>query len=165
MKEEKARSFHKLWRIGLFVLIVGGAVMYVMGHWRDYAFSVFRPYEAASGEQDFFIELRLDREKHQKDQMDHLKGIIDDKEASKEVRDTARLQYMQVLDHMSKESKIEDILSAKGLESVAVLSQDTCTVIVRKATLDQKDVAQVGDVVKRVTGIRPENVSIIPTDR
>lgn len=162
-----------LLRAGLFLLIVGSVFIYVKNHWQDFAFHVFRQDDSLaalsaggpdSGD-DFLIELRLDKEKTQKSQLDYLKEIIDDKEASREIRDAAYRQYLVIVDYMGKERKIEEILSAKGFESVAVISQDTCTVIIRKTVLDQKDVSQVGDVVRRVAGVRPENLSIIPTDR
>lgn len=173
MKPKRQPVSKVLLRAGLFLLIVGSVFIYVKNHWQDFAFHVFRQDDSLaavntqgldSGD-DFLIELRLDKEKTQKSQLDYLKEIIEDKEASREVRDAAYHQYLVIVDSMGKEKKIEEILSAKGFESVTVISQDACTVIIRKTVLDQKDVSQVGDVVRRVAGVRPENLSIIPTDR
>ena len=117
---------------------------------------------SADADRDFLTEFKLDREKTEKQQIDMLKSVIDDKEAGKEVRDAARAQYLMIVDIMGKELKIEGLLAARGFESVVFLSQDACTVVVRAPALDEKAVAQVGDTVRRITKLSLEKVTVIP---
>ncbi|HHW27827.1 MAG TPA: SpoIIIAH-like family protein [Firmicutes bacterium] len=170
--ERTQRRFplRRLWKLAVFLIVVGMLAYYATVHWPEIS-AVFSldegvPTTAAppAGE-DFFIEFRLDREKMEKEQLDLVKQVMDDKTASKEARDAAHAQYLQIVDTMGKELKIEGILKAKNMESLVFLSGDSCTVVVRKASLDAKDVAAIADTVRRIAKVKPENVTVIPTDR
>jgi hypothetical protein len=120
------------WRLFIFVLLVSVLAVYVISKWQDFALilsgndggipstTTAGNAQAATGE-DFLIEFRLDREKTEKEQVDMLKVVIDDKEAGKEVRDAARAQYLAIVDAFGKELKIEGLLKARGFESVVFL--------------------------------------------
>jgi len=160
----------RAWKTLLFVVIVGALLCYVISRWDDFALVLGGrvatvPASATPSEdagRDFLIEFKLDREKTEKQQIDMLKSVIDDKEAGKEVRDAARAQYLMIVDAMGKQQKIEGLLAARGFESVVFLSQDACTVVVRGPALDEKAVAQVGDTVRRITKLSLEKVTVIP---
>jgi len=68
-------------------------------------------------------------------------------------------------DAMGKELKIEGILGAKGLEALVFLSGDSCTVVVKTTTLSERDVAQIGDAVRRIARISLQNITVVPTPR
>ncbi|MGE5580391.1 MAG: SpoIIIAH-like family protein [Bacillota bacterium] len=161
----------RAWKTLLFVVIVSALLCYVISKWDDFALvltgrvattPVSATASSADAGRDFLIEFKLDREKTEREQIDMLKSVIDDKEASKEVRDAARAEYLMIVDTMGKQLKIEGLLAARGFESVVFLSQDACTVVVRSPALDEKAVAQVGDTVRRVTKLSLEKVTVIP---
>ncbi len=160
----------RAWRLFLFVVVVAALLCYVISRWDDFALFLTGkpasiPTAADAGDaagEDFLIEFRLDREKTEKEQIDMLKVVMDDKEAGKEVRDAARAQYLLIVDMIGKELKIEGLLKARGYDSVAFLSADACTVVVRSASLDEKAVAQVGDTVRKVTRLSLEKITVIP---
>jgi stage III sporulation protein AH len=158
------------WRLLLFVLVVGVLLCFAISRWHDFALTlsgkppsvpVVTSGTAAAGE-DFFIEFRLDREKTQKEQIDMVKAIIDDNQASKEVRDEAYREYLAIVDGMGKELKIEGILKAKGFDGIVFLTPDACTVVVRASSLDEKQVAQIGEAVRRITRLGLEKITVIP---
>ena len=159
----------RLLKLALFAIIVGILAFYATVHWPEISavFSLQDPVPTAVplSQEDFFIEFRLDREKTEKEQLDLVKQVMDDKTASKEARDMAHAQYLQIVDAMGKELKIEGILKAKNMDSLVFLSGDSCTVVVRRKSLDSKDVAAIGDTVRRIAKIKPENITVIPTDR
>lgn len=160
----------RAWRALIFVVLVGVLLCFVISRWDDFALLLSGRTAAipastastANGGEDFLIEFKLDREKTEKEQIDMLKVVMDDKEAGKEVRDAARAQYLLIVDAMGKELKIEGLLLARGFESVAFLSPDACTVVVRSQALDEKTVAQVGDTVRKVTRLSLEKITVIP---
>jgi stage III sporulation protein AH len=159
----------QLLKLALFAIVVGILVYYAKAHWPEIsaAFSLGDPVPAAVvlPAEDFFIEFRLDREKTEEEQLDLVRKVMDDQTASKGARDIAHAQYLQIVDAMGKELKIEGILKAKNMDSLVFLSGDSCTVVVRRVSLDPKDVAAIGDTVKRIAKIKPENITVIPTDR
>jgi len=163
----KTAAGKTLWRVLLFLVVVTALTVYVVSKWRDFRDSagVVTTTGSASGEpkEDFLLEFKVDREKMQKEQIDMLNKVIDDKSASKEVRDSAYQQYLSIVDAMGKELKIEGLLKAKGYESVAFLSPDACTVMVRSSALDEKQVASIGDTVRKVTRLPLEKITVIST--
>ena len=163
----KAISGKTLWRVLVFLIIVIALAFYVVSRWRDFS-SLVGVVPASGSEpsqtrEDFLLEFKVDREKMQNEQVDMLNKVIDDKTASKEVRDAAYQQYLAIVDAMGKELKIEGLLKAKGYDSVAFLSPDACTVMVRTSSLDEKQVAAIGDTVRKVTRLPLEKITVIST--
>lgn len=160
----------RAWRTFIFVVLVSVLLCFVISKWDDFALILSGRNAAlpastagtADGGQDFLIEFKLDREKVGKEQLDMLKVVMDDKEAGKDVRDAARAQYLLIVDAMGKELKIEGLLLARGFDSVAFLSADACTIVVRSGSLDEKTVAQIGDTVRKVTRLSLEKITVIP---
>lgn len=160
----------RLWRVLLFIILAGALLCYVIQKWDDFALLLSGgpetvPAAAQTGDvqgEDPLIEFKLDREKVEKEQVDMLKVIMDDKEASKEVRDAARVQYLAIVDAMGKELKIEGVLLARGYDSVAFVSPDACTVVVKAKSLDEKAVSQIADAVRKATRLSLEKITVIP---
>lgn len=161
----------RAWRTLIFVVLVSVLLCFAISRWDDFSLLLSgRPAalpaatgaSTANGGEDFLIEFKLDREKTEKEQVDMLKVVMDDKDAGKEVRDAARAQYLLIVDALGKELKIEGLLQARGFESVAFVSSDACTVVVRSQSLDEKVVAQVGDTVRKVTRLSLEKITVIP---
>jgi len=51
------------------------------------------------------------------------------------------------------------------LEALVFLSGDSCTVVVKTTTLSERDVAQIGDAVRRIARISLQNITVVPTPR
>jgi stage III sporulation protein AH len=63
---------------------------------------------------------------------------------------------------MQNESTIETLVKAKGFEEcVAIISDNSVSVIVGAESLQVSEAAQILAIVHETTGIDPENVSII----
>ncbi len=165
------KSRKQIRQVLAFLLIVAGLLYYICRHSihavnlqpGDYFQEDLTQIQANS--KDFFVEFKLSREKIQKEQIDLVTKVINDKDASPQVRDEAHLQYLAIIDALGKELKIEGILQAKGLESLALLSGDSCTVVVNAINLDETAVAQIGDAVRRITRIGLQNITVVPTQK
>lgn len=163
------------WKLLAFLLIVGVLLYYVVAKWQDFALTLSGwtwgnsavPASTAQNagiKEDFFIEFRLDREKTGREQVDMVKAVMNDTTASKEIRDAAYQQYLALVDCMQKELKIEGLLKARGYDGIAFLSPDACTVVVRSASLDEKQVAQIGDAVRRISRLGLDRITVIPAN-
>ena len=156
-------------KVLVFLLIVAGLLYYVCTHavnvtgLRSDGLSRQTQSGTVTDAEEFFTDFRLSREKLQKEQIDLVRKVMEDKNASAKVRDEAHLQYLSLVDAMGKELKIEGILKSKGLESLVFLAGDSSTVVIKKSVLSEKDVAQIGDTVKRIARINLENITIVPT--
>lgn len=70
---------------------------------------------------------------------------------------------VSMADLTEKESAAELLLEAKGFENVIVnLTGETADIVVPEADLSDAKRAQIEDIVKRKTGIAPENIVITP---
>lgn len=157
----------QIWQVLVFLLIVAGLLYYVSTKAIDVVGlgTGEAPAGALVDTEDFFAEFRLAREKVQKEQMDLVKKVMEDKNASPEVRDEAHLRYLDLVDAIGKELRIEGILKAKGMDSLVFLSGDSCTVVIKTTALSEKDVAQIGDAVRRIARVSLRNITVIPTPK
>ena len=70
---------------------------------------------------------------------------------------------VQMTEISEKEAAAEMLLEAKGFENAIVnLTGETADVVVPEAELEDAQRAQIEDIVKRKTGITPENIVITP---
>ena len=70
---------------------------------------------------------------------------------------------VQMTEIAEKEAAAEMLLEAKGFENAVVnLTGETADVVVPEADLEDSRRAQIEDIVKRKTGIAPENIVITP---
>lgn len=170
-KEMTKKARREIWQTLSFLLILALLLYYVSSRKPEFFYepaqktgsvttSTQDASEGAKG--NFFAEFKLSREKIQKEQMDLIKKVMEDEKASPSVREEAHLHYLALVDAMGKELKIEGILKAKGWDSLAFLSGDSCTVVVKTSKLNETDAAAIGDVVRRIAKVGLQNITIIP---
>ncbi len=117
----------------------------------------------ASKTDDFFLEYRIERERTRSEQVEILREIVNNENSSEQMRYEAQQKLMYIAEALEKESKVENALIAKGFsEAVAVMEQRSVMVIVSSDGLRQEEIAQVGDVVVKMTGCKLEDVVIVP---
>lgn len=117
-----------------------------------------------SSEQDnnYFTATALDRQEARDDAIDVLKLVTENDEASEEARAEASAKISQIAVDIQNEANIETLVKAKGFEEcVAIISEDSVSVIVSAESLQAAQTAQIFTIVYETTGITPEKVSII----
>ena len=92
-----------------------------------------------------------------------LQAIINNQELGDDQKQEAVSTMVSMADLTEKESAAELLLEAKGFENVIVnLTGETADIVVPEADLSDAKRAQIEDIVKRKTGIAPENIVITP---
>lgn len=95
-----------------------------------------------------------------------LLDIINNANVSDEARQQAIDSMIEMTEIAEKECSAEILLEAKGFEDVVVsISGDTADVMVNVKELSEAQRAQIEDIVKRKTGIEPENIIISPVGK
>ena len=95
-----------------------------------------------------------------------LQDIINNKDIDDEKKQEAIQTMVSMTDITEKEAAAELLLEAKGFEDVIVnLTGETADVVVPEEELSQAQRAQIEDIVKRKTGIAPENIVITPLNQ
>lgn len=112
---------------------------------------------------NFFIEYKIDRDRTRSEQIEILREIVNNQNSSAQMRQEAQRKLLLITEALEKESKVENALLAKGYgEAVAVLQEGSAMVIISTDGLRQDEVAQVSDIVTKMTGCSPEEVVIVP---
>ena len=112
---------------------------------------------------DFAAQAKLSREQIRSQNKADLQDIINNQDIGEEQKQEAIDGMIAITDAAEKESAAELLLEAKGFENVIVnLTGETADVVVPEADLTDANRAQIEDIVKRKTGIAPENIVITP---
>lgn len=122
------------------------------------------PGEAVlTAESDFAAQAKLSREQIRSQNKADLQAIINNQELGDDQKQEAVSTMVSMADLTEKESAAELLLEAKGFENVIVnLTGETADIVVPEADLSDAKRAQIEDIVKRKTGIAPENIVITP---
>lgn len=116
----------------------------------------------APASEAFFTEGRMERDRARSQQMELLKELIAQPQASAEARARAEAELLALSRRAAQEAEIENLLRARGFRDALVyLYSNSAVVVVRAGSLTPAQVAQVADAVSRVAGIPFESVSVL----
>lgn len=114
------------------------------------------------GQADFFVDFRLDRERARSEQLETLRELINNKQVPEDSRKAAAEQWLAITKRIGKELELEGLVKAKGFADCIIFLQDSqCTAVVKAEKLSRADVAQVGDIIIRGTGLAPKDINIL----
>ena len=115
-----------------------------------------------ANEEDYFTSVALNRQQSRDEAIDVLKMVSESEEASAEARAEATAKIAKIATDVQNEANIETLVKAKGFEDcVAVISDNSVSVIVSAESLQASEAAQIFAIVYDTTGIGVENISII----
>ena len=116
----------------------------------------------AEGTNDYFAAALLTRQQSRDEAIDVLKLVTENDEASAEAKANAAEKISKIAVDIQNEANIESLVKAKGFEEcVAVIAEDSVSVIVKAESLQANEAAQILSIVYETTGINPANISII----
>ncbi|HBT47173.1 MAG TPA: hypothetical protein DEA73_04710 [Peptococcaceae bacterium] len=119
--------------------------------------------KVAEGDAAFFVEYRLERDRRRSQQIELLKQIVDNPNATGEGKQEAQKRLVDLTQQMDLELQLEKLIVAKGYREAAVFIQpNAVNVIVMADQFTEEDAYKIGDLVSRSTGRPREQVTIIP---
>ena len=108
-----------------------------------------------------FAEHKLERERMRSRQVELLQNIAYDAHTQVERKEDAREDLRALIDRITRETEIENLLKAKGyLDALVLLDEQHITVVV-PVTLTRDEAARIGELVQRLTGIGLERITIV----
>ncbi len=115
---------------------------------------------AVSGESDYFLKAKTDKDIVRSKATELLRSILDDSTSSEESKKQAEDAIIRMAGEMDKEVKIETLLKAKGFnESVVFISDTSTTITVKSDKLSNEDMAKINDIALEITG--NNNIKIV----
>lgn len=117
----------------------------------------------SSSDSSYFIQAKLDREQAIAKQKEILVGLINNPNLEQAKKAESADAMLNIQQRIEKESAAEALIESKGFSEVYVrIDEDTVDVVVNKEVLSEAEIAQIEDIVKRKTGMNPENIRISP---
>lgn len=118
--------------------------------------------DATQKEDDFFASAILNREQTRDESMEVLNQLANNPDALPDTKEDALNAIARIVEDMNAEANIETLIKAKGFEEcVAIVSGNSCTVIVGTGGLNAAETAMILEIVCEQTEAQPESVKII----
>jgi len=119
--------------------------------------------QSSGAKESFYVEYRLQREKARSQQVEILKDIASSPASSPDSVKAAQEQLLNISKSVSRESRVENLLKAKGYnEAVVCVDQKGVTVVVDSRGLNTFEEGKLVDIVSRETGFGEQSIIIIP---
>lgn len=111
----------------------------------------------------YFSSVEVSRQRARDEALEVLNAVVDNDQASEEVKAEALAEIQTIAKEMSQESNIESILMSKGFaQCIAVINGDTANIVVQsEGQLQSAQLAQINAVVYEQAGIEPINITIV----
>ena len=112
---------------------------------------------------NYFSTVEVNRQRARDEALEVLNAVVENDQASEEVKAEALAEIQTIAKEMSQESNIESILMSKGFaQCIAVINGDTANIVVQsEGQLQTSQLAQINAVVYEQAGIEPINITIV----
>ena len=112
--------------------------------------------------EDFFAMAIITRTQVRDSALEVLREIAESPDTLPDAKEDALASIADIADDMSAEANIETLVKAKGIGNcVAVISGESCSVIVNQSGLLPDELTQITDIVYEQTGIPVTNITVI----
>ncbi len=126
------------------------------------------PTQPTSGEvstANFFTTYRADRQATRNQEILYLDAIISSETATAEAKQLAESQKVELVKMMEQELVLEGLIKAKGFEdTIVTMTTSNINVIVKDASLEATEVAQIVEIIQDSTGKDIDNIKIMPVE-
>ncbi|QDR80807.1 SpoIIIAH-like family protein [Sporomusa termitida] len=168
-------SINKIGKLAAFIVAAGILSLLISGAWnyaqdmrtaradRSNAMQVTK----AVSEQvvpvmapDFFVEYRLERDKIRSERSDLLREIIKDAK-TEDSKQEAQATILKMTLEKQREAEMENLIKSKGFGDALVFIRDnSVSAVVKTTALSREEVIQVAEVICRIAGVKPEDVTV-----
>lgn len=117
----------------------------------------------ATDSASYFSSVQVSRQKARDEALEVLNSVVDNDNATDQVKAEAVAEIRQIAAEMENEAKIESLIKTKGYaQCVAVISGENVSIVVQhEGELSAAALAQINAIVYEQTGISPAGISII----
>ena len=118
-------------------------------------------YVSAGQASAYFAEAKLNREQSRAKEKDILTEMLKNETLTEQQKDKCTDSMLTLQKRIEKESAAEAMLQSKGFSQAYVrMDDETVDVVVDAASLSEKEVAQIEDIVQRKTGMTADKIRI-----
>ncbi len=111
--------------------------------------------------EEYFASARLARDKARDEAVETISSILDDETLSEADKKEANAKALAMTDMIEAESRMENLIKAKGFTDCMVyLSETGANVVVKSEGLTQSQATQIKNIVVSEGSVKGENISI-----
>ncbi len=117
----------------------------------------------AATSDSYFATVQVSRQRARDEALEVLNAVVDNANATDEVKTEAVAEIKQISIEMKQEADIESVLVSKGFEKcIAVINGDSASIVVKcDGELTPAQLAQINTVVYEYAEIEPVNITIV----
>ena len=111
----------------------------------------------------YFSTVHVSRQRARDEALEVLNAVVDNANATDEVKAEAVAEIAKLSLEMQQESDIESMITSKGFEKcIAVINGESASIVVQCGVeLTPAQLAQINTAVYEITGIEPVNITIV----
>ncbi len=114
---------------------------------------------------NYFDKARDNRAAAREEALGILQEVLDNAQATAEDKKTATGQAAAIAENVLQESKIENLILAKGFaDSVVHIDGDCCSVVVQSVDLQQQESLQIMEIVVSQSDVAADKVQILSAE-
>ena len=104
----------------------------------------------------YFSATQVSRQRARDEALEVLQAVVENVDATEAMKNEALAEIAVIADEIQKEANIESLITAKGFEAcVAVINNDTASIVVKADDLQPAQIAQINAIVYEQAGILP----------
>ncbi len=112
-------------------------------------------------EDSYFAQSRLDRDKMYSQMLDNYQKILETNNLSSEEKKTAQEEIKRINNEKNSIMIAENLIKTKGFQNIIIfVNNGNVTGIVKKDKLDEKDIAQIQNIITRELNAKTNKINI-----
>ncbi len=116
----------------------------------------------SSKNNDYFANAKIKRKQAHDKIIDNIEDMVESENINSDTKNTILILLSDFKEDIKAETDTENLISAKtGSESMVIINDGTCQVILEKNTLNDLLILQITEIIEKNTEISSENLTII----
>lgn len=112
-------------------------------------------------EDSYFTQSRLDRDKMYSQMLDNYQKILETNNLSSEEKKTAQEEIKRINNEKNAIMIAENLIKTKGFQDIVIfVNNGNVTGVVQKEKLDEKDIAQIQNIITREINVKTNKINI-----
>ena len=112
-------------------------------------------------EDSYFAQSRLDRDKMYSQMLDNYQKILETNNLSSEEKKTAQEEIKRINNEKNAIMIAENLIKTKGFQDIIIfVNNGNVTGVVKKDKLDEKDIAQIQNIITRELNVKTNKINI-----
>ncbi len=113
----------------------------------------------------YFSAVQISRQRARDEAMETLLLVVDSQDVMADAKDEAYEKISKIAANIENEANVEALIMAKGFENcVAVINDNSASIIVKSSGLLPNEVAQIQEIVCEHSGLSAQSITIIETE-